>query len=50
MYTGKAAGAGAVGTTTLAYTGMNTLFYVVASFTLVMAGLALMRLRPKSES
>lgn len=49
MYSIKAAGAGAAGSATLAYTGVNALFYVVASFTLVMAGVALMRLRPKTE-
>lgn len=49
MYTSKAAGASTAGSATLAFTGMNTVFYVVAAFTLVMAGLALTRLRPKTE-
>lgn len=49
MYTVKAAGAGAASSATLAYTGINTMFYLVAGFTLVMAGLALTRLVPRRE-
>ena len=49
MYSVKAAGTGAAGSATLAYTGMNTLFYAVAAFTLVMAGLAVVRLVPRRE-
>lgn len=49
MYTSKAAVASTTGAATLAYTGVSVLFYVVAGFTLVMAGLALMRLVPKAE-
>ncbi len=49
MYTVKATGAGAASSATLAYTGMNTLFYAVAAFTLIMAGLALVRLVPRRE-
>lgn len=45
----KATSGGAVGSAALAATGFSTLFYVVASFTLVMAGMAMLRLRPKSE-
>lgn len=49
MYSVKAAGAGTAGTATLAYTGMNSLFYAVAAFTLIMAGLAVVRLVPRRE-
>lgn len=49
MYTSKAAVASTAGTATLAFTGVNVLFYVVAGFTLVMAGLAMTRLAPKTE-
>lgn len=45
----KAVSGGAVGSAALAATGFSTLFYVVASFTLVMAGMAMLRLRPKSQ-
>lgn len=41
--------AGAAGSCTLAATGFNTLFYVVAGFTLLMAGFALLKLRPAKE-
>jgi hypothetical protein len=43
--TGLAAGAGTAAT--LAYTGLNTLAYVVAALTLVFAGVALLRLVPR---
>lgn len=49
MYNVKAAGVGAAGSASLAYTGMNTMFFVVAGFTLIMAGLALTRLVPRRE-
>lgn len=49
MYSTKPAVVSASGAATLAYTGANTLFWIVAAFTIFMAGAALYRLTPKSE-
>jgi hypothetical protein len=51
MYTKVSGGlaAGLPAATTLAYTGLEILWFVVLAFTLVAAGFALLRLAPRRE-
>jgi len=44
---GCVAGSGVAGCSALAYTGLNTLAWVVAGSTLLFAGLALLKLAPR---
>lgn len=50
MYETGAATGGATAATMLPLTGFNVLWYAVAGFTLVSAGLALLRLAPKKAA
>jgi LPXTG-motif cell wall-anchored protein len=49
MYGGAAAGGAGAAGAMLPLTGFNVIWFVVAGFTLVSAGLAIMRLMPRRE-
>lgn len=50
MYGKLSAGTAGGGLTALPHTGVNALWLVVAAFTLVFAGLALLKFVPRKES